>query len=296
MDIQKQPYAGGVLSFAKYMNGSVKEAEDIARRAMADGFCDPWTLHSIAHCLYSQGKSKECIEFLDQHRSAIHASNPSAFMKGHMEFHQALCFIDLEDVPSLHNLIDGPLWKDLAKAEREDYWNATGLLNVQWKAELRGLRDCVHLDSIREAMKILMPTASASKSPVFSLSILRWTTGDFRKQWREELLKSDNEVLRDLTKAVDTVYPSSKDDHSSLSADACQEAVEKYLAKNVDSLDKLGASPEQREVIEEFVVVAVKAAGKGETPIRTVDLAGWTARNYRPNTVFYESSLGLKSP
>jgi hypothetical protein len=290
----KQAYAGGVLSFAKYMNGHVEEAEQMARTAIADGFQDPWTLHSVAHCLYSQGQSKECTEFLNQYRSLIRQSNPSAFMKGHMEFHQALCWIDLEDVRSLHQLIEGPLWRDLTVEDRKDYWNASGLLNVQWKAELRGLSNSRHKESLEEAMKILMPTASASKSSVFSLCILRWTRGAFRLQWKDQLLKSDNEVLLDLTRATDLIYPTTdqSSEYPEFSDEACVEAWEQHLSKNIDQLHRLGASPEQREVIEEYMIIAGKAAGKGTLPM--AEMKNWTTRNYRRNVPFYESFLGLK--
>lgn len=294
------PYAGGVWSFAKYMNGDVTEAETVARQALARGFQDPWTIHAIAHCLYSQGKPAECIQFLNEYRPIIQQSKPSAFMKGHMEFHQALCFIDLENVEDLHTLIHGPLWNDLTTSEREDYWNSSGLLGVQWKAELRGLKNPWHRPSIQQAMDILRSTnASATKSCVFSLCILRFTTGTFRKKWKEEILKdSDNGVLCDVARAVDLVYPSGErtttnnaDDMPLFSVESCSEAVEKYLAANVDKLDQLGASPEQREVIEEFLVVVAKAAGNGQLPIETIDMTGWTRRNHRPNVQFYKSIL-----
>ena len=298
--VHKVPYAAGVLSFAMYMNSSssssaIQEAEQVARRAIDEGFQDLWTLHAVAHCLYAQGKSKECAMFLDGHRKFIQQSQPSAFMKGHMEFHQALCYIDMEDITALHSLIDGPLWKDLTEPEKQDYWNAAGVLNVQWKAELRGI--AIHPSSIAEAMAIIMPTASPTKSSVFSLCILRWSRGRFRKEWKKGLLKSDNTVLRDFADAVDFVYPSTSDKHElpAFSSEGCVQAVNEYLAPNVDTLDQLGASPEQREVVEEFLIVAAKAAGKGKLPISTIAMSSWTNRNYRPNVNFYESVLGLSN-
>ena len=71
LDVQHAPYAAGVLSFAKYMNGHVDAAEQMARQALTNGFSDPWTIHAMAHCLYAQGKALECATFLDQHRSVI---------------------------------------------------------------------------------------------------------------------------------------------------------------------------------------------------------------------------------
>jgi len=303
------PYAGGILSFAMHMNGDSKSAEEIARQAVTiDDFQDLWTIHAIAHCLYSQGRILECIQFIDSYRPIIQKANPSAFMKGHMEFHQALCYIDLENVPGLHDLIDGHLWTSLSHSEQRDYWNAAGLLNIQWKAELRGLSNVVHHASLKQAMDILEGTSSsspgalASKSAVFSLCILRWSNGTFREEWRLQLMKSDNYILCDLAAAVDAVYPPSPLSAGATAADGfpvfashvCSNAIEKYLAEHVDNLDKLGASPEQREVIEEFIVIVAKVAGKEQLPIETIDMQNWTKRNYRPNITFYESALGLK--
>ena len=248
------PYAGGVQAFCQHMNGQHTKAETTARKAIAAGYQDPWTLHAIAHSLYSQGRQEECIQFLDDHRTHIQACNLSAFMKGHLEFHQALCFIALKDSSRLENLINGPLWKDLSDSERNDYWNATGLLNVHWKAELNGLSN-IDKTTVDEALAILQPTASPSKSYVFALCILRWSKGDFRNEWKEQLLKCDSSVLKAMTEAVDLLYPDGTPNLNSAKCKSAQEILLSAEAASFDHLVKLGASPEQREVLDDFLRV-----------------------------------------
>jgi len=285
----EEPFAGGVVSFALHMNGKTVEAERIARTAMNEGHRDPWAIHAVAHCLYSLGRSKECIRFLDEHRAQVRKSSPSSFMKGHMEFHQALCYIDLEDSENLQKLVEGPLWTTLSVEERSDYWNAVGLLNIYWKAELRGLPSLKE-DSLQQAMEIVIAGASASKSPVFSLCVLRWSMGDFRTKWKGQIMKIDNDVLKSMAAAVDLLYPSSdgsnKDSFPRLKVVACTEATERFILSNLDSLHTLGASPEQREVLEEFLAVAIK-----KSSVSGVDLSAWKQRNIRPHISFYSRLL-----
>lgn len=301
----KMPFAGGVLSFALHMNGQAEAAEKLARESLEKGFQDPWTIHAVAHCLYARGQSLECVRFLDQYRSIVRQSAPSAFMKGHIEFHQALAYIDLEDEAKLAQLVDGPLWSELYAEERQDYWNATGLLNAVWKAELRGLSNILKgtSASIREAVDIVIPSATVSKSCVFSLCILRWSSGSFRTSWMNRILhESGNTIFHDLALAVDAVYPSvstaDEDRNTSyphFADEACSlKLVKERLVENVDELHRLGASPEQREVIEEFLVLVAKKAGDDSLPIKTLDLSSWIKRNYRPGVPFYREILGIE--
>jgi hypothetical protein len=289
LPVATTPFAGGVLAFAQYMNGNVDVAEATARKAILKGFKDPWTIHAVAHCLYSRGKSLECATFLDEYRSHIQTCKPSAFMKGHVEFHQALCYIDLQQESQLGNLINGPLWKGLSDFEQNDYWNAAGLLNVHWKAELRGMprRD---ISTIQQALEILQPTAIPGKSAVFSLCILRWSTQTFRIEWKKKLEQSDNPVLVAMTRAIDMIYPG---ELVSFSEDACETAF-KHLAPVANDLEKLGASPEQREVLEEFVGVAAKAAADKNGGNVAIDMKQWAARNERPIVAVYDTILGKR--
>lgn len=288
------PFAGGILAFAEYMNGKVDAGEATARKAIGNGFDDSWTIHAVAHCLYAQGKSSECAAFLDGYRSHIQDNcHPSAFMKGHMEFHQALCFMDLEQESNLENLINGPLWTGLSDSERQDYWNAAGLLNVHWKAELRGQKR-TDTSTIHQAMAILQSSAMADKSAVFSLCILRWSTSSFRKEWKEQLSQSDDSVLLAMAQAVDMIYPcdNNTNDFGAFSEEHCGSAMKSYLTKISNNLEKLGASPEQREVLEEFVgVVAQKASKKGDGEV-IIDWERWAGRNRRPHVPFYDTILG----
>ena len=142
----------------------------------------------------------------------------------------------------------------LINSERDDYWNATGLLNVHWKAELNGLCT-IDKNTVDEALTILQPTASPSKSSVFSICILRWSKGHFRNEWKEELYKSDNSVLKAMTEAVDLLYPDGTPDLNSAKCKSAQEILLSAEAASFDHLVKLGASPEQREVLDDFLRV-----------------------------------------
>lgn len=279
---ESTPYAGGILAFAIHMAGASERAETVARNAIAKGFNDPWTIHAVAHSLYSLGRSDECAEWLRQHRS--HVQDCSPFMTGHMEFHLGLCLCDLQDTDGLMNLIaNGPMWDTMSKSDREDYWNATGLLNLLWKAEIRGIT--LHAAKQRiEALSILDSSGvQVAKSPVFSLCILRWSTGEFRDRWEKEINQTENQVLAAVAQAVCAVYPGGTE--VDISSPQWKEA-ELHLAPIANVLVKLGASPEQREVIEEFVAIVAKRG-----VANSIDLREWSERNRRPKVAFYSTII-----
>jgi hypothetical protein len=294
------PFAAGILAFAVHMSGDSKRAEEIARAAIENGFDDPWTLHAVAHALYSLGRPQECAAWLRQHRT--HVEKCSSFMRGHFEFHSGLCLVDMEDSNGISTLIRGPLWGTMSKEMQADYWNAAGLLNLLWKAELRGLDISAH-EQIAEALKLLEDGgADPAKSPVFSLCILRWSTGVFREQFRKALVSSDNnQTLVAVARAVCTMYhdPESTKKGQSAERSTWKDAA-RALSPFSEKLETLGASPEQREVIEEFVgVVGKQDQGNRDRSCSDdddddydeckIDLASWDARNRRPNVKFYDS-------
>lgn len=275
------PFSGGIVAFAIHMSGDSRRAKDIAVKAIEKGFNDPWTIHAVAHSLYSLGSSEQCAEWLEKHRSHVQECSP--FMKGHMEFHLGLCQCDMQDTRGLLDLINGPLWSKMPKSDQEDYWNASGLLNLLWKAEIRGL-DVGQQNAGKQCNEALAIIDSSgvdpTKSAVFSLCILRWSMGDFRKRWEREIMQNENTVLTAVAKAICTIYPGGRE--SDFTPSALEEA-ETLMAPVANDLAKLGASPEQREVIEDFVGVVAKRAGKGE-----IDLREWDKRNRRPNVPFYD--------
>merc|ERR1712216_52495 len=131
----------------------------------------------------------------------------------------------------------------LQNSERDDYWAATGVLGSLWKAELRGI--AVH-GAQRHADRALehLLTADPSKSMVFSLCILRWCKSD---AWFDKILGSvgetgDREVFVAFARAV----------HQSYQRGNNMEVVADLLAPVFARTDELGASAEQREVIDEF--------------------------------------------
>jgi hypothetical protein len=292
------------------MAGDSTKAESMARTAINKGFDDPWTLHAVAHALYSLGRSQECAAWLIDHRSQVEQC--SAFMRGHFEFHLGLALIDMEDSAGLSSLIqEGPLWGSMATDMKEDYWNAAGLLNILWKAELRGVVTNNNLTPLlllahhhddyepqkQQALQFLEKSAAdPAKSSVFSLCVLRWTTaGSFRERWKAALFSSSNQTLATMARAVDIIYSgtnSTSGENNNDSAPSAEQSVWVTAAKEIASvaehLDSLGASPEQREVIEEFVGI-VGTRSQEEDGSSIIDLKSWDARNRRPNVPFYDS-------
>eukprot|EP00928_Gymnodinium_smaydae_P079414 TRINITY_DN63350_c0_g1_i1.p1 TRINITY_DN63350_c0_g1~~TRINITY_DN63350_c0_g1_i1.p1 ORF type:complete len:393 (+),score=48.75 TRINITY_DN63350_c0_g1_i1:178-1356(+) len=267
--VESKPFAGGILAFAQHMEGDSELAESIAKKAIAKGFDDPWTLHAVAHALYSMGKSQECQIWLAQHRDKT--ANCSVFMKTHMEFHMALCLIDMEEPIRVAELINGPMWGGLPQQDKDDYWAATGVLNALWKAELRGL-DVGNAAQLAAGALEHLTAADVSKSKVFSLCILRWRLSP---EWLSKINDVNHATFSAVASAVDMVY-NQKDNASAAAA----------LAPVVERLHELGASPEQREVIEEFVAVVLSKAG--------LSLEAWMKRNRRPVVAWYDklSAIG----
>ncbi|CAJ1958282.1 unnamed protein product [Cylindrotheca closterium] len=282
-NIQDTPFCGGILAFAHYMSGDSKQAESIARTAIASGMDDPWTIHAVAHALTSQGFHEQCANWLILHRPKFEDCN--FFMKGHMEFHLALSYLYLKDDAKLHALIvNGSLWGTMSEAMKADYWNAAGLLNVLWKAEIRKvisnpLKHEEYSNLVKEALEridtILFQgdEANVNKSSVFSLCIFRFTEGAMREKWSKALLllpdnsstssstSINNEVLTRVAKAVSIFYHNGDDDNDDNydhgSSDSKTETISLILKPITNKLPKLGASPEQRETIDDFVQMMI---------------------------------------
>jgi hypothetical protein len=189
----------------------------------------------------------------------------------------------------------------MATDMKEDYWNAAGLLNILWKAELRGLTLVAHYyePQKQEALQLLENNAAdPARSSVFSLCILRWTTaGSFRERWKAALFSSSNQTLVTMARAVDIIYnngdENANNDSTSTAPSAAAEHhvwvnAAKEIAPVAEHLDSLGASPEQREVIEEFVGI-VGTRSQDDSSSSSIDLKSWDARNRRPNVPFYDS-------
>jgi hypothetical protein len=256
--VENTPFAGGVLSFAVHMNGDSVAAETIARTAIQKGFDDPWTIHAVAHALASQDRFEECASWLLSNKDKSQHCN--AFMKGHMEFHLALCHLALKDAESLNQLIHGTLWGTMSTEMKADYWNAVGLLNILWKAELGGVIRSSrkvyseYIDQALQGVTAALSGVDASKSFVFSLCIFRFACGSLRDEWKKALIvipqqekDETTHVLSVVSTAISVLY------HNNEEQDPSYETGRSLVAPIANKLDKLGASPEQREVIQEFV-------------------------------------------
>eukprot|EP00977_Amphora_coffeiformis_P003022 scaffold574_cov190-Amphora_coffeaeformis.AAC.12 len=283
------PFAGGIAAFCVHMAGEDRRAEYIAHTAMAKGFDDPWTIHAVAQALTSQGKHEECAAWLQEWRPKFHPCH--AFMKGHVEFHMALCFIYLKDATALWNLIQGGLWATMPRDVQADYWNAAGLLNILWKAEMRGNilsepqqqqdKDeslSLYQAYIQQAL-VYVVHAPISKSNVFSLCIFRFLPdGPQRDQWHKTLTATTTAFARG---DKETQSANNKDNtnnnHKFMSAQDIlarvaraisliyhlekkmdEKKVKAMVLPMADQLHLLEASPEQRETIQDVVDWLVK--------------------------------------
>ncbi|KAK3247558.1 hypothetical protein CYMTET_42946 [Cymbomonas tetramitiformis] len=268
--VNSKPFAGGVLAFAQHMNGDSVSAEQTARRAIELGFKDPWTLHAVAHALYSLGRSAECAGWLRQHRPDV--AECSTFMRTHMEFHLALCLLDVSDAAGIAELLNGPLWGALPPTERDDYWAATGVLAVLWKAELREVV-VKGPSTLPEITLQHLTGADVTKSMVFSLCILRFKLkgGDWLARILNAAEDTQNPVFAAVAKAVQAAY----------AGDGWAQAAA-LIAPFVERLSELGASPEQREVVEEFAVLTLKRGGYA------AEIKRWLSKHHRAGVGFYD--------
>ena len=284
--VETKPYAGGVLAFAQHMKGDSTLAEATARIAISKGFDDPWTLHAVAHSLYSMGRVKECVDFLEAGRKRL-PKDCSVFMKTHFEFHIALCLIDLEQTENLLKLInEGVFWGSLMHDEKTDYWAATGVLAALWKAEVRELKSTSTISNLI-ASNVLqyLENADPSKSKVFGLVILRWLCNQPTKRdiWEEKLKNQNNDVLTALATAISSVYSLLSSSSSSCSdIDVSWNKAAVRIIPVFHRIVELGASNEQREVIEEFAVTALSRYGKSDL----VD--EWLSINRRSGIRWYD--------
>ena len=133
------------------MQGDHEGAESTGMDAINAGFCDVWTVHAVAHAMFFQGRPRECLQWLETHDEVIKECGP--FMRIHIAFHKALCFVDLEDANGLEMMLQGDLWASLSPEEKNDYWTAVSVLNILWKADLRGVK--VSFDYASQALQCL---------------------------------------------------------------------------------------------------------------------------------------------
>lgn len=308
--VETRPFAGGVLAFAQHMKHDSRTAENTAMRAIEKGFNDPWTVHAVAHCMYSLGRSQECVEWLRKYEPEC--STCSVFMKTHMFFHESLCLLDLERWPEIVHLIQGSLYGGLVDADKTDYWAATQPLNTLWKAELRGVcKEETRLLALAADSLAHLGDAAVERSKVFALCILR-----FSSDWLDKILETTEKRAKEAQQAADKQEdPSTRSKRQK----RCQQEKEgevdaasvnaplfvwsnvaravhahyhqtnpkraaELLLPVVSRLAELGASPEQREVIDEFAVVCLAAGGK----LTKREKATWLAKHSRPNVRFYE--------
>jgi tetratricopeptide (TPR) repeat protein len=111
----------------------LKEAEKIARAAIAKDRRDPWAHHALAHCFEARGRLPEGLAFLESVSDTWEDCN--SFMYTHNWWHLALFLVDLDRTDEALAVHDGRVW-GVFKEFCEDQINAISLLT---RLELRGV-------------------------------------------------------------------------------------------------------------------------------------------------------------
>ena len=152
-----------------------------------------------------------------------------------------------------------------------------------WKAEVRESKYTSTVSNViaSNVLKYL-EDADPSKSKVFSLVILRWLCNEPTKQdiWMEKIKQQNNDVLSALALAVISVYSLSSSPSSNFNLSWSQAALK--IIPVFHRIEELGASNEQREVIEEFAVTTLSKHRESHL------VKDWLSKNRRPGVKWYD--------
>ena len=95
----------GMAAFGLEEHGQFRDAEELARAALAIDPTDPWSTHALAHVMEMEGRSAEGVDFL---RSSAPSWSPS-FFASHNWWHLALFLLELDDTDGAIELLHGPI-------------------------------------------------------------------------------------------------------------------------------------------------------------------------------------------
>lgn len=122
----------GMYAFGLAENGEHAGATAVGRRALAFDRRNAGAVHAVAHALDMQGRSEDGIDWLQARASAWTTSESYA---PHLWWHQALCYLDLDDVAAALRILDARLPAG-ARAGAPALVDASALL---WRLQLRGI-------------------------------------------------------------------------------------------------------------------------------------------------------------
>ena len=90
-----RPWFFGLWAFAYEENHRLDEAEACAHRALAITDDDPWAHHALLHVWDARADAVSARDWLTTHRKTWSQGN--SFIRSHMDWHLALCALDLGD-------------------------------------------------------------------------------------------------------------------------------------------------------------------------------------------------------
>jgi tetratricopeptide (TPR) repeat protein len=143
---QQRPLFYGLLSFALEQNGEGDLAEAAARRALELDAEDVWAQHCLAHTLYFSGRHEEGAAFLQAHASSW--DDCMSFMYTHNYFHLAIAHLALGHWDAVERIFNEHVWpldeplpvnddRAFACTDRLDVQDQLGALGLLLKYELR---------------------------------------------------------------------------------------------------------------------------------------------------------------
>lgn len=145
-ECQQTPLFYGLLSFALEQNGEGGLAEVAARRALELDGSDVWAQHCLAHTLYFGGRHEEGTAFLEAH--ARDWDECMSFMYTHNYFHLAIAHLALGHWCAVERIFDEHVWpleepvpiddgRAFQRTDRSDVQDQLGALGLLLKFELR---------------------------------------------------------------------------------------------------------------------------------------------------------------
>jgi tetratricopeptide (TPR) repeat protein len=105
LDVRERGLVLGMTAFGFEEQGQFREAEELARTALAIDPTDAWSTHALAHVMEMEGRSQEGADFL---RSSTSSWSPS-FFASHNWWHLALFLLELDDTDGAIELLLGPI-------------------------------------------------------------------------------------------------------------------------------------------------------------------------------------------
>ncbi|MEM7001152.1 MAG: hypothetical protein AAF529_10210 [Pseudomonadota bacterium] len=126
-------YLLGMHAFGLEEDGRYAEAESLARQALTINPDDLWSVHAVAHVLYSRREYDAGIAWLASHAGALEGANNFRY---HLHWHAALFWLGLGEPDQALGIYDTQLEASLGDDFYLDMCNNASLL---WRLERAGL-------------------------------------------------------------------------------------------------------------------------------------------------------------